>query len=468
MTIRPLLLQAAQLAADYVDELPTKKLRPEASVEELRDRLGGPLPSAGIPDGQVLSELVDNASDGLLHTASSRFFGWVIGGTLPAALAADMLTSSWDQNAGAHDCSPASAVIEEICGSWLKELFALPSDASFAFVSGCQMAHVTALAAARHRLYSRLDWDVGKKGLIGAPMIRVLSSANHHETFARALRLLGMGTDCIEIVAGDSEGGIDASALQEAFQRHSDSQTILCLQAGDLNTGHFDDFDALCDIAHEHKAWVHVDGAFGLWAQLSPAHTHLLRGIEKADSWATDGHKWLNVPYDSGYVFVRDSDAHRASMTMDASYVEDSLDRGVRNQFDWGPQWSRRARAIPTYAAIRALGREGISEMIARACAMTTLLVDTLGELENVEVIARPQINQGLVRFLDSEGNHDRRTDEVINAIVAEGTAWFGGVTHRGMRVMRISVCNHRTQESDITQTVDAVSRILSALPGEA
>ncbi|MBL4634809.1 MAG: aspartate aminotransferase family protein, partial [Kofleriaceae bacterium] len=416
MTIRPLILHAAKLAADYIDELPTKKLRPEASVNELRRRLGGPLPSEGISDEQVLSDLVTNASDGLLHTASSRFFGWVIGGTLPAALAADMMTSAWDQNAGAHDCSPSSAIIEEICGTWLKELFGLPREASFAFVSGCQMAHVTALAAARHRLYTKLDWDVGTKGLIGAPAIRVLSSANHHETFARALRLLGLGTDCIEIVDCDSDGRIEPAALQEAFQSHPDSQTILCLQAGDLNTGQFDDFATLCDIAHEHQAWVHVDGAFGLWAQLSPQHKHLLSGIDKADSWATDGHKWLNVPYDSGYVFVRDADAHRASMTMDASYVAQSSDRGIRNQFDWGPQWSRRDRAIPTYAAIRALGREGISEMITRSCVMATLLVEKLGELEGVEVIARPRINQGLVRFLDSEGNHDKRTDEVIDA----------------------------------------------------
>lgn len=461
---RDLLVQAATAAADYVDSLPERSIAPSLDAEALRSKLGGPLPSQGSPDSKVLGELVEAAQEGLLHTAAPRFFGWVIGGTQPAALAADMMVSAWDQNAGAHDCSPAAAIIEEVCGSWLKELFALPNDASFAFVSGCQMAHVTALAAARYRLFANLGWDVGKQGLIGAPAIEILSSEYHHETFARALRLLGLGSDCIKKVASDSQGRLDPQALRETLQSSPDTQRILCLQAGDLNTGQFDSAGELCDIAHEYNTWVHVDGAFGLWAQVSPAHKELLRGIEKADSWATDGHKWLNVPYDSGYVFVRDSEAHRASMTMAASYVAQSTGREIRNQFDWGPQWSRRARAIPTYAAIRALGREGISAMIARSCQMASLLVERIGQLPGVEVISKPIINQGLVRFLAEDGDHNKRTDEVIEALVAEGSAWFGGVHYRGIRVMRISVCNHRTTEPDVEITVAAVSRVLESL----
>ncbi len=461
MKIKSLLTTTAHRSASYLESLPARCISPSSTREQLLDSLGGPLPEQATDAGVVIDDLCQKVTPGLLHTSSPRFFGWVIGGTLPAAIAADALTTTWDQNAGAHDCSPSAAVIEEICGQWLKELFGLPKNASFALVSGCQMAHVTGLAAARFRLYQRIGWDIGKKGLASAPQIRVLSSENHHETFSRALRLLGLGTDCIQIVASDDAGKMAPDALRACFEGPP-VPTIVCLQAGDLNTGTFDPFEEACAIAHEHDAWVHVDGAFGLWAQVSPKHAHLSAGIHLADSWATDGHKWLNVPYGSGYVFVADREAHRASMTMAASYVAQSGEENqVRNQFDWGPEWSRRARGFPTYAAIRSLGRSGISEMIARCCEVADALTTAIGSLPHVEIISQPTINQGLVRFLSPQGDHDAFTDKVIEGIVTEGSAWFGGVHWHGKRVMRISVCNWRTTLEDIPPTVAAIAGVL-------
>lgn len=461
MSTRELLLETARLGADYLDTLEARAVQPHAEIEELRASLASPLPTKGAPDEEVVRDLVRAAEPGLLASSGPRFFGWVIGGTVPSSLAADHLVSTWDQNAAAFACSPAAAVIEEVTAVWLKELLGLPASASSAFVTGCQMAHVTGLAAARYRLLERQGWDVNRKGLVGAPGIRVLSGA-HHETLGRAFRLLGLGSDVIECIALDEAAGLSPDALRIALEESPAQPTIVCLQAGDLNTGAFDDFDTLCDIAHEYQAWVHVDGAFGLWARLSPAHEGLLRGIDKADSWATDGHKWLNVPYDSGYVFVADAEAHRACMAMDASYVIDA--EGGRDSINYNPEWSRRARAIPTYAAIRALGREGISEIVARSCEMASLLVSEMGALPGVEILHRPIINQGLLRFPAPDGNHDARTDAVIEAIQRDGSAWFGGATWQGMRVMRVSVCNYQTSRSDVDQTVAALARVLASL----
>jgi glutamate/tyrosine decarboxylase-like PLP-dependent enzyme len=463
MKTRERLVKAAQHGADYLDSLATRPVQPEATIHSLRAALAKPLPQQGCADDEVIEDLVRAVEPGLLASSGPRFFGWVIGGALPSSIAADYLVSSWDQNAAAFACGPSAAVVEEVAGTWLKELLGLPASCSYAFVTGCQMAHVTGLAAARYRLLERAGWDVNLKGLMGAPMLRVLTGEHHHETLARALRLLGLGTDAIECVALDSAGRLSPEALRAALEQAPSQATIVCLQAGDLNTGVFDSFAPLCAIAHEFQAWVHVDGAFGLWAGLSPEHKHLLAGIELADSWATDGHKWLNLPYDSGYVFVADAQAHHASMAMHASYVIHG-DHDGRNQNDYNPEWSRRARSLPTYAAIRALGREGIAEIISRCCALATKLVTDIGALPEAEIIVAPIINQGLLRFPDAAGDHDRRTDAVVEAIQKEGTAWFGGSTWRGMRVMRVSVCNYRTTEADIDATVAAVRRVLSSM----
>ncbi len=460
MSSRTLLEATAQRAATYVESASERRIQPEVSVGDLRATLGGPLPQKGCDDQRVIDELIAGVEPGLLTSTSTRFFGWVIGGTQPAGLAADFMTSAWDQNAGAYACSPAAAVVEEIAGQWLKELLGLPSSSSFALVTGCQMAHVTALNAARYRLLHNAGWDVNRKGLLGGPAIRVLTGAHHHETFARALRLLGIGLDSIERLPL-REGCLDKDALEAALAAGGPGPTLVCLQAGDLNTGHFDDFDALCDIAHARaNTWVHVDGAFGLWASLSAEHEHLLKGVEKADSWATDGHKWLNVPYDCGYAFVADAEAHRACVSMDASYIIVAEDNG-RDAIDWSPEWSRRARAFPTYAVIRALGKEGIGQMVARGCAVAKSLVVALGEIPGVEVVQHPIINQGLVRFLADDGQHDAWTDKVCTAIQKQGSAWFGATTWLGQRVMRISVCNHQTTLADVAPSVEAVRRAI-------
>ena len=317
----------------------------------------------------------------------------------------------------------------------------------------------TALAAARHKLLRGCGIDVEEAGMAGAPPLRLLMSENRHESILRAIRLLGIGTNAVEILPCDESGGIRLDSLAVALSASAGRPTIVCLQAGDLNTGAFDAFAPACNLAHAVGAWVHVDGAFGLWAATSERHRHLLDGVEQADSWATDGHKWLNVPFDNAFVFVADGDAHRAVFSQVTSYAEPV--RGVREPKDWNPEWSRRGRGFTVYAAIRELGRAGIGELVARCCDLATRLVDDLAELPGVEVLARPIINQGLVRFLDHGGDHDGRTDQVIAAIQASGEAWFGGTTWRGKRAMRISVCNWRTTEEDVRRTLAAFRNIL-------
>lgn len=466
MSSRRLLESTATRAADYVDGVSARPLQSALTASELRSQLGGPVPEQASPALDVIDELITAVEPGLLNSSGSRFFGWVIGGTQPAGIAADFMTSAWDQNAGAYACSPAAAVVEEIAGAWLKELLGLPAPASFAFVSGCQMAHVTALDAARYRLLASAGWDINQQGLFGAPAIRVLTGEHHHETFARALRLLGVGRASIELIALSERGQMSVEALDVALGSADPRPTLVCLQAGDLNTGRFDDFDQLCDLVHERcrNSWVHVDGAFGLWAALSDAHKHLLQGVEKADSWATDGHKWLNVPYDCGYAFVADREAHQACLAMQASYIIANESTG-RDAIDWTPEWSRRARAFPTYAVIRALGRDGIGEVVARCCAVATQLVEELRLIPSVEVLQAPVINQGLVRFLAADGDHDARTERVCSAIQAAGNAWFGQATWQGKRVMRISVCNHRTTLGDVEPSIAAVVQALSTCP---
>ncbi len=459
MTEPNVLTVAAAHAMRYLETLDERPIVTSADLATLRRRLGRELPEAGMDAAQVVDELVRDAEGGILGSTSGRFFGWVIGGTLPVALAADWLTATWDQNAASNVTAPAEAVVEEICGAWTKALLGLPADASYAFVTGCQMAHTTALAAARHKLLRQRNWDVEAAGLAGAPALRLLTSANRHESILRAVRLLGIGSDAVETVASDALGRIDVEALAVALHRQPGSATIVCLQAGDLNTGVFDDFARICPIAHQAGAWVHVDGAFGLWAATSPRYRHLLNGAALADSWATDGHKWLNLPFDSGFVFVADPASHSAAFAQNTSY---SVPLGtLRNQKDWNPEWSRRGRGFPVYAAIRALGRSGIAEIVERCCAHAARLVEGIGALDGAEILAAPVINQGLVRFRAADGNHDRRTDAVIKRIQDAGIAWFGGVTWHDVRAMRVSVCNWLTSERDIERSIDAVREAL-------
>jgi glutamate/tyrosine decarboxylase-like PLP-dependent enzyme len=465
--LAPDFLSALAIASDraisHLEHLDESSVAATVDVATLQARINKPLSESGVPPQRVIEELVRDVEGGLLGSAGSRFFGWVIGGVLPAAVAADWLTSAWQQNAALYACSPAAAVVEETVGNWLKDILGLPQQASFALVTGCQMAHVTCLAAARHALLAKYGWDVESQGLYGAPPIRILSSSERHASFERAVRLLGFGTAHIKLLAVDDEGWLKADAL-EAELRKQDGPTLVLLQAGDINIGAYDSFASLIPIAKRYGAWVHVDGAFGLWAAASPRLRYLVKGIEAADSWATDGHKWLNVPFDSGFAFVADAEAHRASLSVRAAYLTHAAD--ARDQMDWNPEWSRRARGFPAYAALRQLGREGIADLIDRCCRHAAALTAGIGELPGAEVLWKPEINQGLVRFLDNrsgatEADHDRRTDEVIAEILQSGEAFFGGTTWRGRRAMRISVCNWQTSEEDVARVVNAVAKVL-------
>lgn len=449
-------LEAAhRLALEYLESLDRRAVGAVSEVPGLtRD-----LSDEGIAADRVVAELARGADPGIIGSAGGRFFGWVMGGGLPSALAADWLAAAWDQNAALAACAPAAAVVEEIAGGWLKELLGLPVHASFAFVGGCQMAHATCLAAARHALLEKRGWNVEERGLNGAPPIRILSSDQRHGTFERAVRLLGLGAGNIEYLAADSTARLPPDALARALEKDS-RPAILLLQAGEINTGAYDSFVELIPIAHRADAWVHVDGAFGLWAAASPRFRHFTQGLELADSWATDGHKWLNVPYDSGYAFVAHPEPHRASMTHRAAYL--THDSTMRDQMDWNPDWSRRARGFSTYAALRELGRNGVAALVERCSDHARTIVDGIGNLRGAELLWRPAINQGLVRFLDPDGSeHDRRTDEVIAAVQQGGEAFFTGTTWRGMRAMRVSVCNWQTSEDDVRRTIEAVRRVV-------
>jgi glutamate/tyrosine decarboxylase-like PLP-dependent enzyme len=452
---------AQQHAFAFLNRLDEAPVGATVDVQTLRQQLNKPLADSGLPPEQVITELVRDVSGGLLGSAGGRFFGWVIGGAVPAALAADWLTATWDQNGALYATSPAAAVVEEVAGAWLKDILGLPARASFALVSGCQMAHATCLAAARHALLAERDWDVEQRGLYGAPPIRILTSSQRHGSFERAVRLLGLGRDQVVCLTSDANDRLEPEALQKALEADASAPTIVLLQAGDINIGAFDDFERLIPIAKRYRAWVHVDGAFGLWAASSPRYRHLVKGVEAAGSWATDGHKWLNVPFDSGYAFIANRDAHRASMSHRAPYLTHQED--ARDEMDWNPEWSRRARGFSTYAALRQLGRDGIAELIDRCCRHAREIVMGIGKLDGAEVLWEPIINQGLVRFPDpsTEQDHDRRTDEVIAAIVASGEAFFGGTTWRGKRAMRVSVCNWRTSPEDVQRSINSVARVL-------
>lgn len=456
---RALLEKTLEHALAFLGSLEERSVAATVGHSTLMARLGGPLGAEGEDPETIIDHLVASADGGLNASTGGRFYAWVIGGNLPAALAADWLSTAWDQNGALHATSPALGSIEEICGAWLMDLLNIPDHASFALVTGCQMSHATCLAAARNKILADRDWDVEAKGLAGAPPIKVLGSYSCHGSVQRAVRLLGIGRDNLIALDGDADGRVEAPALERSLREAGDVPSIVVLQAGEINTGIFDPFEELIPIAHRHNAWVHVDGAFGLWVVASPRFRHLMQGCEKADSWSTDGHKWLNVPFDCGYAFVAHPPYHRNAMSHRASYLVHADD--ARDPMDYNPEWSRRGRAISTYAALRELGRNGIARLIDECCDRAHRLVTGIGALDGAELLREPLINQGLVRFPDpgkaaTEQDHARRTDKIIRLINASGEAFFSGSTWQGQRCMRVSVCSWQTSDDDVSRSIEA------------
>jgi glutamate/tyrosine decarboxylase-like PLP-dependent enzyme len=451
--------RAAQAWICGLDERPVSA---RATSEELIAAFRGPLPDTGLRPEEVVAWLTENADAGILGSASGRFFAWVIGGAVESALAADWMVATWDQNAALHACGPAAAVIEEVAGEWIKDLLDLPREASFAFTTGCQLAQMTGLAAARHALLRRAQWDVETDGMFGAPSITIMSNDQMHGSVERAARYLGFGRRALLPLPTDASDRIAPATLAQALSERS-GPTIVVLNAADLNIGACDPFADLIPIAHAAGAWVHIDGAFGLFARASRKHRHHLDGVEQADSWATDGHKWLNVPFDCGIAIVRDREAHRAAMTLSASYI--APETSARDQIDWNPEWSRRARGIPVYAALKEMGRQGVEAMIDRCCAHCEALVSGIGALPGAEVLHKAMLNQGLIRFRregQSSEQDDAYTDETIRKINATGEAFFSGTTWRGQRAMRVSVVNWRTTPRDIERAIGATRTVLA------
>ena len=441
--LRRLLDLTAALAADFYDTLPERPVYPRATAGELREALATPLPNAPTDPRTVIAELAAAADPGLVASAAGSYFGFVIGGAVPASLAADWLASAWDQNAGLYVGGPSAAIVEEVAGAWLVELLGLPSHSSFGFVTGGQMATFTALAAARHHVLAQAGWDVEKQGLIGAPRIRIVVGEKRHGTIDRALRMLGLGAPT-DIVPADDNGRMLAEHL-----RLGDEPTIVCAQAGEVNTGAFDPFDAIADARDTApNAWVHVDGAFGLWAAVSESLRPLVDGVDRADSWATDAHKWLNVPYDSGIAFTAHPESHSGAFSARAAYL--LADADTREEIDWNPEHSRRARGFAVYAAIRSLGRSGITAMIERCCDHAKRFAAGLEQL-GAEVLNDVELNQVLFRFAT-----DEQTNDALRAVQAGGEAWMSGTTWNGRAAIRISVSNWQTTEDDVDRTLAA------------
>lgn len=460
-----LLQRTRELALSYLGTLPDRLVRAQVAAEVLIPRLGGPLPQEPSDPASVIEGLAREADPGLIANAGPRYFGFVIGGSFPVALAADWLTSTWDQNAGLHAASPAVSAIEEVTRRWLLELFDLPREASIGFVTAAHLANVTALAAARHEVLRGAGWDVEARGLQGAPVIAVIAGGEAHSSIPAACRLLGLGASTIVRVPHEGQGRMRVDALGEALRR-IDGPLIVCAQSGNVNTGAFDPVGEIADLAHRHNAWVHVDGAFGLWAAAVPELKRHLNGIERADSWATDAHKWLNVPYDCGIVMTAHPAAHRAAMGQTAAYLIPGEGQR-RDPSDWVPELSRRARSITVYATLRALGRRGVQDLVTRCCLLARRMADRLAATPGMRILNDVVLNQVLVRFNDPLGGNV--TPAVISAVQQDGTCWLGGTTWQGESAMRISVSGWATTEADIDRSADAIVRchrsVVSGVP---
>jgi glutamate/tyrosine decarboxylase-like PLP-dependent enzyme len=463
-----LLSLAHRHAIAYLHTLDERPVIGDRTLEELRAALGGELPDHGeLPDA-VIESMGHEGAAAAIASAGPRFFGFVIGGSLPVAVAADWLTSTWDQNSGLYVAAPAVSVMEETAARWLVAMYGLPARASVGFVTGGQMANFTCLAAARHEVLRRVGWDVETHGLAAAPPIHVVTHADTHVTIFAALRLLGLGVPPkAQRVATDAQGRIRIDDLARALDALPPGPTIVCVQAGNVNSGAFDAIAEAADLAARRGAWLHVDGAFGLWAAAVPSLRHLVPGIERADSWAVDAHKWLNVPYDCGIAICAQPEAHRASMTATAAYLIPS-DGDARDGVDWAPEFSRRARGVRAYAALRALGREGVVEIVERTCRLARRFAERLSGEARLRILNDVVLNQVLVRFDASDPSDvaagDVRTRAVVKAVQHDGTCWLSGTDWHGLAAMRISVSNWSTTDEDVERSAKAILRIASGI----
>jgi glutamate/tyrosine decarboxylase-like PLP-dependent enzyme len=452
--------RAHRHALDWLSSLDGRPVPPQATIEQVTQALGTALPDDGTDPADVLDLLAQACDPGLTAMPSGRFFGFVIGGTHPAALAADWLVSAWDQNCGLRRVTPAHSAVEDVTSAWLLDLLGLPGDSAVGFVTGATMANFTGLAAGRDAVLRRAGWDVAQRGLTGGPRVRVLVGAERHDTVDLALRYLGLGSP--EQVPVDEQGRLRADALESALREGSGEPTIVVLQAGNVHSGAFDPFADAIAAARARGAWVHVDGAFGLWAAASPAYRHLVAGCQEADSWTTDAHKTLNVPYDTGFAIVRDPAALRAAMGMHGAYL--ILDE-LGEPFDKVPEISRRGRAFPVWAVLRSLGRSGVAELVERLCRHASAFAAGLEGIEGIEGIEGVAVlndvvfTQVCVRF-----GTDERTEEVVRRLLADGTAWMSGSTWQNQSVLRISVSNWSTTEDDVERSLDAVRKAVVGL----
>jgi glutamate/tyrosine decarboxylase-like PLP-dependent enzyme len=446
---------AAAHAERFLEALDERPVAAPGDATAIREVLGGPLPDEGEDSEAVIEALALGADPGIVASAGPRHFGFVIGGALPAALAADWLVSAWDQCAAFHSLSPAAAAIEEIAAEWSLDILGLPASASVGFVTGGQGANTTALAAARHAVLARAGWDVERDGLTSAPPVNVVCGDQAHATIYTALRLLGLGAQAATRVPVDDQGRMVPAALEQTLAELQ-GPTIVCAQAGNVATGSFDAFEPIADACIAQGAWLHVDGAFGLWAAAAPSTRALVRGVERADSWAVDCHKWLNVPYDAAMAIVGDADAHRAAMSLAASYLV--AEPTQRDSTNFVPESSRRARAVPVYAALRSLGRSGVAALVERNCAHARRMASRLAEIPGARVLNDVILNQVLVRFPGG----DEANRAAVAAIQRDGTCWLGGTEWQGLAAMRLSFSNWATSDADVDRSAAAIAAAVS------
>lgn len=452
---------ACRRAAAYRASVARRQVRPQRNYHQMRESFAGSLPEHGSPDSAVIEELADLGEPGLMHIAHPGFFGWVMGGSSPVSVAADWLAAAWGQNSGMHVTSPTAAAVEETAAAWLLEILDLPRTSAVGFASGGTMGSFTALAAARGDLLRRQGWDCAGQGLFGAPPVHVFVGDDVHTSVLSALRFLGFGAQRVIRVATDAQGRIIAQDLSRQCASRTGAKLIIA-QAGQINTGAFDPFVELAEIAGSHEAWLHVDGAFGLWARAHPDLRTMTTGIEQADSWVVDGHKWLQVPFDAGYAIVRNADALQSAMAITASYLQ-VPDKGDRVPSYLVPELSRRARGLPTWAALKSLGRSGVIEMVGRHCALARQIAKELDMIPGIRVMNDVVLNQIILRFgADEDGPVKRKAlaAAVIDRLVDEGEIFVGGADWRGEWVMRISVICGTTTASDARVAAAAISSV--------